>query len=299
MESDRDHRFGGDWTEDKLKVLRLYLQTYAKALKNEQFEKYYIDAFAGTGYREAVRETKDPQYPDFIEELAEDEPKALLDGSARIALEVDPSFDKFFFIEKNSARCQKLERLKLDFPEKTDRINILQGDSNTILRDFCSKQQWGGKRAVLFLDPYGMQVEWKTLQAIAKTKAIDLWILFPVGQAVTRLLPRDGNVPPEWEKRLTIFFGTAEWREELYQVSEVEDLFGPQVIVEKQPIDAIGRYFVKRLKEEFAAVAEMPRTLHNRTGRPLFLLCFAVSNARAVHVAMPIANHILGMNDVH
>jgi hypothetical protein len=34
---------------------------------------------------------------------------------------------------------------------------------------------------VLFLDPYGMQVDWTTIEAIARTKAIDLRVLFPLG----------------------------------------------------------------------------------------------------------------------
>ena len=42
----------------------------------------------------------------------------------------------------------------------------------------CDKD-WSLHRAVLFLDPYGMQVEWATIEAVAKTKAIDLWLLFP------------------------------------------------------------------------------------------------------------------------
>ena len=33
----------------------------------------------------------------------------------------------------------------------------------------------------LFLDPYGMQVEWATIESIAHTQAIDLWLLFSAG----------------------------------------------------------------------------------------------------------------------
>ena len=42
-------------------------------------------------------------------------------------------------------------------------------------QDLCHKD-WSSHRAVLFLDPYGMQVEWTTIEAIARTGAIDLWL---------------------------------------------------------------------------------------------------------------------------
>ena len=44
----------------------------------------------------------------------------------------------------------------------------------------------------MFLDPYGTQVSWDTIKLIADTRAIDLWILFPIG-AVNRLMNRDGT----------------------------------------------------------------------------------------------------------
>src|SRR5215813_12690002 len=60
-----------------------------------------------------------------------------------------------------------------------------------------------------------MEVAWVTIEAIAQTQAIDLWLLFPLGQAVNRLLTRHG--PPEglWAQRLTQMFGTEAWKDAL------------------------------------------------------------------------------------
>lgn len=44
--------FGGPWTDRKLAILSKYLNAYSTALSSQPFEKLYIDAFAGTGYRE-------------------------------------------------------------------------------------------------------------------------------------------------------------------------------------------------------------------------------------------------------
>ena len=46
------HRFGGSWTEEKLKSVGSYLSRYTTALKYQSFELVYFDAFAGTGDRE-------------------------------------------------------------------------------------------------------------------------------------------------------------------------------------------------------------------------------------------------------
>ena len=44
--------FGGSWTEQKLEILKKYLETYNTVLKKQPFERVYIDGFAGTGYRQ-------------------------------------------------------------------------------------------------------------------------------------------------------------------------------------------------------------------------------------------------------
>ena len=48
--------FGGSWTELKLDLVASYLEAYSTALKNKGFGKTYVDAFAGTGYREMIGE---------------------------------------------------------------------------------------------------------------------------------------------------------------------------------------------------------------------------------------------------
>lgn len=43
------HKFGGIWTQKKVEVLEHYLSFYVQALKNQNFNLHYADAFAGTG----------------------------------------------------------------------------------------------------------------------------------------------------------------------------------------------------------------------------------------------------------
>lgn len=287
------HLFGGDWTEIKLEILKRYLEAYSIALKKQTFKTAYIDAFAGTGYR-TLRPTEAEDnllFPD----LAAEAPQKLLEGSARLALKVEPHFDAYIFIEKDLERCIQLKNLKAEFPHLARNIQIRQGDANKIIQNLCEKN-WATRRAVLFLDPYGMQVEWATIDRIAKTGAIDLWVLFPLGIGVNRLLPRTGQIPSGWRARLDTFLGTDDWYEAFYKVETETNLFGSEeTTVVKAGIEAIEEYFVSRLKSIFPGVAAKPKILTNSTNCPLYLFCFAVGspNPKARAIALRIANHIL------
>jgi three-Cys-motif partner protein len=286
------HRFGGDWTEKKLDVLAKYLVSYTTALKDQPFRKAYIDAFAGTGYR-TLRYDESKSENLLFPDLAETAPQALLDGSARLALKAQPRFDKYIFIERSRERCTELEALKQEFPELANDIRVEQGEANEEIRKLCEKD-WSSRRAVLLLDPYGMQVEWPTIEAIAATRAIDLWLLFPLGIGVNRLLMRSGDIPPTWRSRLDKLLGTKDWYEEFYHVESTPTLFGPdEERVVKASKETIGRYFNNRLKSVFFGVASEPGVLRNSVNCPLYLLCFAVGNDKGAPIALKIANHLL------
>ena len=296
---DGTHRFGGDWTESKLVVIEQYLAGYTNALKGQRFRKAYIDAFAGTGSRTARDDDNadDASQPLLFPELAEPAAQGLLDGSARRALRVKPRFDKYIFIERSTERCTQLEALKTEFAELASDIEIHQGDANDEIRALCAKD-WTAHRAVLFLDPYGMQVEWQTIEAVANTKAIDLWLLFPLGTGLNRLLTRSGEIPAPWRRRLDLLLGTTDWYDELYQIETERNLFGEdEARLVKVTMDTMGRYFNNRLKQVFAGVVDEPGVLRNSTNNPLYLLCFAVGNQRGKPVALRIANHLL--KDLH
>lgn len=252
-----------------------------------------IDAFAGTGYRTARRDRDEDAsgtlpFPD----LAASDPQRLLDGSARLALKVEPQFDRYMFIERDAKRCAELEGLKTEFPDLAASIRVEEGEANATIQKICAKD-WSSHRAVLFLDPYGMQVEWQTIEAIAKTKAIDLWLLFPLGIGVSRLLTRTGEIPTGWRTRLDKLLGTTSWYEEFYKVEHKTDLFGnDEERVVKATNETIARYFTDRLKTIFAGVAE-PGVLRNSSNNPLYLLCFAAGNEKGAPIALRIANSLL------
>ncbi len=284
--------FGGDWTEEKLIRIKKYLSAYTTALSKQPFRTAYIDAFAGTGYRQLKQERKPSEF--MFPELLEEDAQSFLQGSAQIALQTQPRFSKYFFIEQDENRFNELTKLKDNYPALASDIVLVNADCNAYLQDLCLNRIWKNNRAVLFLDPFGMQVEWSTIEAIASTQAIDLWILFPLGIAVNRLLRRDGRINETLRKKLDTLFGSADWFDAFYETKTEATLFGAEQRQKKKAnLDEIGRYFVSRLKTVFAGVAEEPLSLYNSRNNPLYLLCFAAGNPRGASLAVKIAQDIL------
>jgi three-Cys-motif partner protein len=287
-----NQQFGGDWTQQKLDILRDYLAAYSTILSKYQFNFAYIDAFAGTGYRTAS-ESDQPENLDLLGPPTDQDSQCFLEGSASLALTIKPNFPTLIFIEKSASKLATLKDLVAT--QYADRKVIFkEGDANAALRSLCS-EDWTRRRAVLFLDPFGMQIEWSTLEAIAATKAIDLWVLFPIGVAVNRMLVRRGNIPTEWRDRLDKLFGTAEWYDAFYQPSRNRSLFDDEEsgLEKNATFDSISRYFSGRLASVFAKVATTPALLKNSKGNPLYALFFAAANPRGSVTAVKIANDIL------
>lgn len=288
-------QFGGNWTEEKLNRIRKYLSAYSTIMNKYNFTYAYIDAFAGMGYRNLKEydvDQNDSQSTLFLPELAEPEPQSFMDGSARIALQIRPEFDKYIFIEKDREKSNELSQLKSDFISLANKIEIVNSDANLYLQNICQKK-WKTHRAVLFLDPFGMQISWETIVAIANTKAIDLWYLFPVGVAINRLLKRDGQIKESIRHRLNETFGTTDWYDAFYSASQSVDLFGNFSIEKIADCQMIAQYFLDRLRTVFAGVAKNLLLLLNSNNTPLYLLCFAAANERGAKTAIKIAQDIL------
>ena len=275
----RGHKFGGDWTEEKLKCVSKYLHSYTQIMKDREYHFTYIDAFAGTGYRE-LKNSEDIEIPSFLA------------GSARKALEVRPPFKEYIFIEEDKNSYTELKNLTNEFPNHN--IECIKANANQYLTDLCREREWRSNRALVFLDPYGMQVEWRTIESIAKTQAIDLWLLFPIGMGVNRLLRNDGKIQPSERETLDQFFGRDDWFDEFYQLARQGSLFNKRDELEKRDsiLAEIEQYFLKCLRSVFAKVADNPLPLRNSKNSLMYLLCFAAGNPNAPK-ALKIAQEIL------
>jgi three-Cys-motif partner protein len=156
-------RFGSAHTIEKLDALEDYLGAYTTALKNKGFRLLYFDAFAGTG---------DLNFPDAPLLGLIDEAEAFAAGSARRSLRIKVPFDNYFFNEFRVAKTRELERLRLEFPQLAARIQVTALEANAALEQFCDLFRTRRERAVVFLDPYGSQVAWASIEKLARTQAM-------------------------------------------------------------------------------------------------------------------------------
>ena len=288
MNSEEKGPFGGKWSGEKLAALRAYLHAYTTALKNTPFKLAYIDAFAGAGLRGIAPNDE----TDWLNDEFRQEDEAYRHGSPLIALENDPPFDAFVFIERDPDSIASLQQqIEKNWGKEHRRVSYLQGDANEHLRELTEKN-WKGHRAVAFLDPFALQVSWTTIEKIAQTEAIDMWLLFPA-MAVNRMLPKSGEIPEQWAGRLNNLFGEDAWREIFYPKQEA-NLFGDEPSSKVPRVfDALSEYVTKRLQTVFAGTHKSPLVLRNKTGAPLFLLCFACGNPKGARIATRIASHII------
>ena len=274
--------FGGPWTDDKLEILRHYLDAYTTALKNQRFTLTYVDAFAGEGYWTPGAGYASDVYGDF---------RGLRQGSPRIALGIqDKAFDRFLFIEKDSASIRSLWSLQEEFPESE--IGIVNDDANYVLPRFC-REMGDFDRAVVFLDPYATQVAWSTVEAIAHSRKIDCWILFPL-MAVTRMMARNNEPTPALAARLDRIFGGRDHWQGLYRQSPQLSLFGEDPNQTRPPGSGrIADLYRGRLESVFLRIAPTQRVFKNSRDSPMFELFFGASNPVGAPTAIRIADSIL------
>ncbi|GIV10275.1 MAG: hypothetical protein KatS3mg019_2366 [Fimbriimonadales bacterium] len=298
--------FGGEWTEKKLGVLEKYLEAYLTIMHRNttarcSFTTTYLDGFAGTGRRYAKQDSAlnigqiplENLRPELDEQIAQEFVE--YEGSVLRALQKGKygGFNNYIFIETDEIAIEKLQSLKQEFPEKN--IEIINQDANSYIPQWC--QSLGEyERAVVFLDPFGLQVCWETIKAIAHTKKIDLWLLTPLG-AILRMLPRHSLPSQAFVDTLTRFFGTEKWQDAFYASTGQPKLFEEesddmQRIIGVQQITG---YFVKRLKQVFPPdhVLEEPMVLRNSRNSPIYMLCFAASNPKGGKAALKIARDII------
>lgn len=263
-----------------------------KIMRGNEKAKYlrttYVDGFAGSGRRYGDDGSAGQEaFQDFMEP----DTKRFYIGSVERALRLEPPFDQYLFIEQKAAYADELEDLTRTFTGRTGQVTVRREDVNVAIPEWCHEMQ-SKDRALVFLDPYGMQVNWSTVEALAKTQKVDLWILVPLGQAVIRLLT-EKRPPQEWGQRLTAFFGEDAWQHHFYVKTQAGTLFDDEPeYVRNTDYEKITGYMVQRFKTIFAGVLKSPIILRNSRGVPLYLLCFAASNPAKANLAVKIASDI-------
>lgn len=273
----------GPWAHEKLECLGKYLHAYTTILRKQSHwcENYiYVDAFAGGGaapLRKYDVNQSEVALFDGISEFIrteEEESETYVNGSPRVALEIQHKFTDYIFVEKNADRNQALQQLKSEYGSSTN-IAILQGDANQQIKTQVlepGRFNWKKSRGLAFLDPFGMQVPWQTLEQLGQTGAFEIILNLPVGMAIQRLLPRSAEFSEKNRAELDHYFGTNEWFEVVYDVQP--GLFGEETNKKEDSGAKLALWYRDRLAKAFGFAAR-PRLITNTRGSHLYYLLWA------------------------
>lgn len=284
----------GPWVREKLDALSRYLDFYTKVLKNQPWRTLYLDAYAGGG--RAVLRTSN-RTPSSGAELFSDAPsfdteaRELIDGSPRVALGVTYPFDRYILVDSDPDRVAELQALKAEYGDQRT-INVLKATAAEGVQ-WVTRQPISRKthRGVAFLDPFGANLDWASVQKLAQTGLFEVVVNFALSMAIQRMLPNSGDLPKAWVDALDVYFGDRTWFDAVYE--HRGGLFGGNSIEKRADYsERLLALYRSKLRTAFGHVST-PRLIRNTRGAPLYYLIWAGPNKKGLQGA----DYILTMGE--
>ncbi|MFH1022684.1 MAG: three-Cys-motif partner protein TcmP [Planctomycetota bacterium] len=245
----------GYWTEVKLNILRDYSNAYATILSKQRSIKHfaYIDGFAGGGTH--ISKTTGME----------------IKGSPSIALNLEPKFSHYHFIDMDGKRTARLKKLA----EGRADVTVYTGDCNSILLDkvFPQCRYDNFRRALCLLDPYELNPNWHVVQTAGQMKSIEIFLNFMIMDANMNVLWRNRDkVLAAQVERMKAFWGDDSWSEAGYTTEP--GLFGN--MERKTSNEDVVAAYRKRLQDiaGFKYVPD-PLPMRNSNGAVIYYLFFA------------------------
>lgn len=149
----------GEWSRDKHHFLLRYIDAFTTAMRNKRWQSlHYIDLFAGAG----IERLKKTHRLDW--------------GSPLIAAQTRYPFTGLHLCEKNPEKHHALEA-RLNRLSSPPRFRALVGDANDKVGEIVVGIP-PKSLSLAFLDPYGLHLDYRTLEELARIRA-DLIVYFP------------------------------------------------------------------------------------------------------------------------
>ena len=190
-----------NYVKDKLTILQHSISMFTTSMRSKNWTAInYIDLLAGPGKNR----------------LREDDEIML--GSPLLALEAKYKFDTYFFVEKNENYFESLDK-RLHTSPLYNRIRMYNEDCNVAISRIVdeldkigqnrTRGEWGNLNLV-FIDPEGLEIDWRTIEILGTRTRSDLIINFSTS-GITR------NIGQFYRSSKTTaidrFFGTSKWRQ--------------------------------------------------------------------------------------
>jgi three-Cys-motif partner protein len=184
----------GRWSKQKYHFLQRYLHLFATGMKNKWPERHYVDLFAGAGVSR-IRDTSE-----------------LVMGSPLLAATVRDAFTHLHLCERDEAKASALDKRLRSRGLRSGQYTIIRGDANDHVKYILEGIPAKGALSVVFADPYGLHLDFSTVQCVAAVQA-DLIVLLADNMDALRNWATyylDNQDSP-----LDRFMGEEGWREEL------------------------------------------------------------------------------------
>ena len=255
----------GSWSEIKIEIVRKYAEAYSTVLAKHRLRYSYIDGFRPGEHR---RKHTGEQVM----------------GTPLEVLSVQPRFHDYYFVD---SRAEKIAHLRKQIGERND-VHTYVGDTNTILpRDVFPRIAYADyRRGLCLLDPYGLDLDWTTIEAAGTARSIEIFLNFPTADMQRNVFWRNHqDVDPRDIARMDRFWGDDSWRDIVYVVGR--DLFGPVEIKSEMA------FIVEAFRQRLRAVAGFkyvpsPIAMRNDQGAIVYYLFFASQNETGAKIANDI-----------
>lgn len=194
-------RPSGKWVKEKLFFVKRYIDTFEVAMRKKSWRRrIYIDLFSGPGKCKIRRSQQ------FIL------------GSPLLSLQTQYPFTDYFFVDLKQKNIDTLRKRCNVSSIPKDALHFLVGDANLqvqIIAEYITDVDEKFIKGQLpcinlaFLDPEGLELDWTTVETLARMKRMDLIIHYSQF-GLTRNFEIFCNSSNE--NRADKFFGSKEWR---------------------------------------------------------------------------------------
>lgn len=261
----------GIWSEVKLAIIKKYASAYATIMDAQRRERIpslrwiYVDAYAGPGYHLSKRSGE------------------LVEGSPLIALNTDPPFHEYHFIDTEARRAKQLRELAGERPD----VFVYSEDCNKVLlRDVFPRAKYENyRRALCLLDPYNIDLTWEVIEAAGKARSIEIFMnlmIMDINRNAMRRNP-DKSLQSKMDQ-LTRLWGDESWKEAGYATNR--NLFGEP---EKVSNEEFAEAFRRRLENKAGfKYVPSPMPMKTKGNSTIYYLYFASQKPAAANIVNDI-----------
>src|ERR1700736_4648228 len=224
----------GIWSEVKLAIIKEYASAYGRIMEATRRDRIpslrwiYIDAYAGPGYH-------------LSQTTGE-----LVQGSPLIALNTQPPFHEYHFIDSEKARAQRLRKLAGSLSD----VFTYSEDCNKVLLGsvFPRAEYARYRRALCLLDLYNIDLTWEVIEAAGKSKSIEIFVNLMIMDINRNALRKDPDKSiPSKVAQMSRLWGDESWKQAGYD--RIPNLF-EQLIPQKVTNERFAEVFRERLEKK-------------------------------------------------